>query len=65
MDTHIKRIVAITTEEEHLRVKLAAALQGSSVSRFVRDNVLAAAGKAIAGIDVAALSATHGKREVA
>ena len=65
MNAQIKRIVANTTEEEHLRVKLAATLQGSSVSRFVLDNVLAAAGQALAGIHVAPLSATDGKREAA
>ena len=61
MDTSFKRIVANLTDQEHLSVKLAAALQGSSINCFVRDNVLAAASKATAGLNLVDLSANrHG-----
>ena len=56
MQNQQKYIVAHASEEEHRRVKLAAALQGLSISRFVRENIMQAARQATAGLDIPYIS---------
>ena len=63
MQKQTKYIVAHASEEEHRRVKLAAAMQGISINRFVRNIVLQAAKQATATIDIAAVLGEGNPRE--
>ena len=63
MQNQTKYIVAHASEEEHRRVKLAAAMQGISINRFARNIVLQAAKQATATIDIAAVLGEGNPRE--
>ena len=52
-DRHIRIAV---NENDHRRIRLAAAINGQSISKFMQAKVMQAAEKAMAGIDMPALA---------
>ena len=53
----------IVDEEQHRKIRLAAAISGKSMSKFMRFEVLQAAEKATAGIDIPTLQTAGSLRK--